>query len=267
MARTRIRLIHWNPREGGELVERLRREGFDVEAGPVTLAALRALNREPPAALVVDLTRSPSRGRDVAVLLRRQKGTRAVPLIFLGGGRDKVRPIRKLLPDARYGAWERAASVVGGALATRPARSQIVPAAMAGYSGTPLARKLGVKTGSLVRLVGAPAAFEEVLGEVPEGVRVVRRAVASPDLTLWFVRSARELASGLARAMPPAGAGLWILWPKRGSGLASDISEREVREAGLAAGLVDFKICAVDETWSGLRFAWRASERRHAPRA
>jgi hypothetical protein len=126
---------------------------------------------------------------------------------------------------------------------------------MAGYSGTPLAKKLGIKAGSQVRLAGAPAGFEELVGDLPQGAHMLRQDAAAASLTLLFVRSARALEAGLARVLPAAGGGLWILWPKKGSALASDVSEREVRAAGLAAGLVDFKVCAVDQTWSGLRFS------------
>ncbi len=252
MARGRVRLIHWNP-GAEELARPLREAGFDLDTGLVTPEALRALNREPPAALVVDLTRLPSQGRDVAVILRRQKGTRGVPMVFLGGAAEKVEAIRKLLPDARFGAWDAAARVVAVALAAGGPSQPVVPAPMAGYSGTPLAKKLGIKEGARVRLAGAPAGFEELVGGLPRGARLLRRGAAS--LTLLFVRSARGLETGLARTLPAAGEGLWILWPKKGSARASDVSEREVRAAGLAAGLVDFKVCAVDETWSGLRFA------------
>jgi hypothetical protein len=261
MAGRRIRLIHWNRKEAEGLARRLERHGFEVDWSEATPSALRALNRQPPAALVVDLTRLPSQGRDVAVVLRRQRGTRAVPLVFLGGDRDKVGAVRRLLPDALYGEWAEAESILGRALAAPPGRAPVVPAPMAGYSGTPLPKKLGIKGGSVVRLVGAPAGFEETLGALPEGARTTRRAAPSADLTLLFVRSERDLESGLARVMEAAAAGLWICWPKRGSALAADLSETQVRKTGLAAGLVDFKICAVDETWSGLRFARRRGQR------
>jgi hypothetical protein len=257
MAGRRIRLIHWNRKEAEGLARRLEGHGYEVDRSEATPSALRALNRQPPAALIVDLTRLPSQGRDVAVVLRRQRGTRGVPLVFLGGDRAKVAAVKRLLPDASYGEWTEAESILGRALSARPGGAPVVPAPMAGYSGTPLPKKLGIKEGSVVRLVGAPAGFEETLGVLPEGARAIRRAAPSADLTLLFVRSQRELESRLARVLQDAAAGLWICWPKRGSALAADLSEAQVRKAGLAAGLVDFKICAVDETWSGLRFARR----------
>ena len=125
---------------------------------------------------------------------------------------------------------------------------------MAGYSGTPLAQKLGIKPGASVALVHAPAGFE--LGVLANG--------AAPfDVLLAFFTEAGELAGGfgdLACQLKPNG-GLWIAWPKKASGVASDLNENVVREIGLAAGLVDNKVCAVDETWSGLRFVYRLADR------
>jgi hypothetical protein len=127
------------------------------------------------------------------------------------------------------------------------------PAKPAGYSGTPLPKKLGIKEGTRVALIRAPSGFS--VGELPLGAVVRRGARGKAELTLWFVRSVRELTSG-ARAMVPRseGSGLWIVWAKKTSPLASDVTETDVRRAALAAGMVDFKICAVDHDWSGLRF-------------
>ncbi len=128
----------------------------------------------------------------------------------------------------------------------------------AGYSGTPLPKKLGIREGSVVALVGAPAGFEEALKPLPAGAKL-RRGAVTCDLLLWFVRSRLELQKNVSRmgALAPA---LWIVWPKKASGVAADVSGTEVREAGLAAGLVDYKICALDSTWSGLKFAKRKKD-------
>lgn len=134
---------------------------------------------------------------------------------------------------------------------TSPLQPQSAPA---GYSGTPLAKKLGIHEASTVALVRAPAGF--TIPELPPGVEVRRSARAKTDVTLWFVRSATELDSRIGAMAARADKGaLWICWPKRSSGIASDATEHAVRAAGLANGLVDFKIAAIDETWSGLRFA------------
>ena len=110
-----------------------------------------------------------------------------------------------------------------------------------------------------MRLIGAPAGFEAILGALPAGARVSRRPGAPPDLTIWFPASKRALEREVRKqgAAATQQGGLWIAWPKKASGVATDLSEPVVRQAGLANGLVDFKICAIDATWSGLRFARR----------
>jgi hypothetical protein len=136
-------------------------------------------------------------------------------------------------------------------------------ASAAGYSGTPLVRKLGIKPGARVGLIGAPDGFEATLGELPEGTRTIRRSRAPLDVIVAFCASRSQVERRLAalrEALAPAG-GLWVAWPKRSSGVPSDLTEDVVREVGLAAGLVDNKVCAIDETWSGLRFVYRLRDR------
>ena len=134
---------------------------------------------------------------------------------------------------------------------------------MAGYSGTPLARKLGIKPGARVALVRAPDGFEDALDPLPDGVRVRTQARSSQDVVLFFATRLSELErrfNGLARAVSPSG-GLWIAWPKRTSNVATDLRESVVRDVGLSHGLVDNKVCAVDDVWSGLRFVYRLRDR------
>jgi hypothetical protein len=128
---------------------------------------------------------------------------------------------------------------------------------MAGYSGTPLVKKLGMSPGRRVALVAAPTGFHRELVGLPADVRLVTRVAGAPDLIVWFVRRRRDLdarAGAMAAAM---GAGLWIAWPKKASGVRSDLTEDLVRASGLAHGLVDYKVCAINDTWSGLKFARR----------
>jgi hypothetical protein len=133
----------------------------------------------------------------------------------------------------------------------------------AGYSGTPLPRKLGIKPGARLAVVGAPDGFKATLGELPPDVRVGTRARGPLDVVVaFFVERAafQRRLPGLKAALDSAG-GLWIAWPKRASGVATDLSEGVVRELGLAAGLVDNKVCAIDGVWSGLRFVYRLRDR------
>lgn len=133
----------------------------------------------------------------------------------------------------------------------------------AGYSGTPLAKKLGIKEDSRVALVGAPDGFRGELSDLPPGVTFVTSLAAQLDLILFFVKSQSEMTRNfprLAAKLKPAGM-LWIAWPKKASGVATDLSDNSVRQIGLDAGLVDVKVCAVNEVWSGLKFVIRVKDR------
>jgi hypothetical protein len=134
----------------------------------------------------------------------------------------------------------------------------------AGYSGTPLPRKLGIKPGHRVALLGAPDGFEaDTLGELPDGVGVVRRTGGEADVIVSFHTRRAELERRLPalRAMMEPAAGLWIAWPKRVSKVPTDMTEDVVREIALPTGLVDNKVCAIDATWSGLRLVIRLRDR------
>jgi hypothetical protein len=139
---------------------------------------------------------------------------------------------------------------------------------MAGYSGTPLAQKLGMKTGHRVGLLGAPDGFDRVLAEsMPLDVTVRTRANGPLDVIVSFHTRRAELdrrVPSLLRTLDADG-GLWIAWPKKSSGVSTDIIEDTVREVFLPLGLVDNKVCAIDDVWSGLRVVWR-KERRAAMR-
>ena len=134
---------------------------------------------------------------------------------------------------------------------------------MAGYSGTPLPRKLGIKPGNRVAILRAPDGLHNSLRPLPEGA-VLRTCVrGSVDVILYFVRRRAELERRIVRlmgALHPAG-GLWIAWPKRSSDIPTDITEDVVRDVALPLGLVDNKVCAIDETWSGLRLVVRLENR------
>jgi hypothetical protein len=149
----------------------------------------------------------------------------------------------------------------------------------AGYSGTPLAKKLGIQAEQLVVLHGAPKGFRERLGELPPGVRFVDGAKAAkrrgarrgggdpraegPELVHFFTTEKAQLERALpslAKAIFPD-AMLWISWPKKSSGVATDVTEDRIRELALPLGLVDVKVCAVDDTWSALKLVWRKSRR------
>ncbi len=256
----RVRLIHWNADEAKVRAAELSTAGYEVGRARFSLAGFRELKRKPPAAIVIDLSRSPSQGRDVGLGLRRSKATRQIPLVFVGGEPEKVSRVRAHLPDATYTSWRRIRSALERAIA-RPPNDPVVPdSILAGYAGTPLPKKLGIKAGYVVALVDAPGGFEKTLGSLPEGVKLRRQARGRPDLVVWFVESRRQLERRVERLGELAGdGGLWIAWPKKSSGADSDLTQGVVREAGLAVGLVDYKVCAIDNRWSGLRFTRRKS--------
>ncbi|MDP9200787.1 MAG: DUF3052 domain-containing protein [Gemmatimonadota bacterium] len=135
------------------------------------------------------------------------------------------------------------------------------PARTAGYSGTPLVAKLGLKAGARMQLVSAPAAFGDTIGPLPDGVKPVTRGTL--DFAMLFVRGTSELKKGFPRLRDrlESNGVLWVAWPKKASGVETDVSENIVRSIGLEAGLVDVKVCAVDETWSGLKFVRRLRDR------
>jgi hypothetical protein len=134
---------------------------------------------------------------------------------------------------------------------------------MAGYSSTPLAKKIGIKEGSRIALVNAPKDFESELGELPYKAEFVRRLINSLDIILFFVLTERMLARDFGRLIRKLAMNgmIWIAWPKKSSGVKTDLSFDVVQRIGLDAGLVDVKICAIDETWSGLKFVYRLKDR------
>jgi hypothetical protein len=143
------------------------------------------------------------------------------------------------------------------------AKGAPVTDAPAGYSGTPLVKKLGIQPGARVLLVNAPAHYLDTLGSLPPGVVRAQRADATVDLVQHFSHECRELGPQLERYrdLLRADAVLWVCWPKKASKVASDISEDRVRELALPLGFVDVKVCAVDATWSGLKLVVRKNLR------
>ena len=134
---------------------------------------------------------------------------------------------------------------------------------MAGYSGTPLAQKLGIKEGARVLPINAPKNYNKLLQPIPDGVRFVSGVSATTDLVHLFTTRRAELQKTLTdlRTRIKPDAAVWVSWPKKASRLPTDLTENVLREIGLPLGLVDVKVCAVDEVWSGLKFVRRKENR------
>lgn len=261
-----VRLIHWNADEAAERVVQLGAAGYQVDFAVLKGGGdLRDLATDPPDAVIIDLHRLPSAGRDMGLFLRKQRSTRRLPLVFAGGDPAKVARIRELLPDAAYSSWSRLQESLDRAIRNPPADPVVPDSALAGYSGTPLPKKLGIKEDMAVALIDAPDDFETTLGDVPSGVVFRRLQRGKPPagcpLVIWFNRYRQDVDDGIrrmARDLPRNGR-VWIAWPKKASGVVTDLTQPYVRGTGLAAGLVDYKICAIDKTWSGLLFTRRKS--------
>jgi hypothetical protein len=130
-----------------------------------------------------------------------------------------------------------------------------------GYSGTPLVQKLGIKPGARTRFVSAPPQLSALLGPLPAGAKP--SASGKLDFALLFTRNMAELAKNFVKLRDrlESNGMLWVSWPKKTSGMVTDLTESAVREFGLRNGLVDVKVCAIDDTWSGLKFVRRLADR------
>jgi CheY-like chemotaxis protein len=250
----RVLVIHRDVAEAAERAARLRAEGFDAEPylslGPTGFRGIRA---DPPDAILIDLMRRPSYGRTMGALLREQKTLRAIPLVFLEGDPGKTAPVRAMLPDAVYAQASKVAAALRRAIRRAPAAPMApVP------KPTPLLSKLGIGEGSRVAVMHRPKGFR-----LPEG----SWRSAQPDdadVVLTFHRSAASLGRELPAlsGMMRKGRRLWIVWPKKAGGEAGNLTPLVIREMAQGHGLTDYKVCAVDETWSGMALGVRRATRR-----
>ena len=254
-----IFLIHWNEQEGTARLDGINRCGYEAVqsevSGPACFRQMRGIQ---PAAVVIDLSRLPSHGREVAVAMRNQKWSRTIPIVFVDGDPVKVGKIRQKLPDAVYAEWNGIRAALRVAIHDAPADPVRPTAMMDSYKARPLTAKLAIKANATVQLIGSPDGFLEKLGDLPEGAKVRESSRGHADMRIWFVRTRAELESGIdAAARNSQNTPLWIAWPKKQSRYSSDLTQQMVRDAGLNAGLVDYKICSMDETWSALLFTLR----------
>lgn len=266
----RVVLVHWHEAEAHERAERLRAAGFFVDAHwrqGDGKALTRALMAEPPAAVVVDLARLPSHGREVARYVRERKALQAVVLVFVPGDEAKTARARAEFPDAVFAGWDEMPRALPRAIAAVPSAAMAGRGASAGparaCSTTPLLQKLGLAADHRFAIRRAPDGFLQSLAPLPAGVATSEQLRGAPDVVLLFCRDRAQLAKDFATAVARLAddGKLWVAWPKKASGVATDLTEDTIRALGLEHGVVDTKVCAIDAVWSGLRFSRRRAAR------
>ncbi len=251
-----VRLVSWNRDQAEARAADLARVGFPVNAAPLNTSGLAGqFKDDPPAAIVIDLDRRPSHGLAVGLLLRRAMTTRRIPLLFAGGAEEKVERVRERLPDAAFAPWDRVAKALKPAIAKAPI-APVVPENHDFYDKHSLAQKIGLKPDLVCVLIAPPEGFEESLDGLPEGFEFQRKLTKDTKLLIWWLRTRGELehAAALLGDRLREGANVWFVYPKKGGGIPADFNMYDVRAACLECGLVDFKICAFDNDWTGMKF-------------
>jgi len=228
------------------LAGRLRSNGFDAQVFPRrgVSGLVTSIRSSAPDAIVIDLTRMPSYGRAVGGLIREQKSIRHIPLVFLEGDPEKTKLVRKVLPDAFFAPFLKLGAMIEKAIREAP-KDPVAPR----HTAVPLAGKLRVQDGSVVALRSAPDGFLEKL----PAIRVTRK-IADAEMIFCFVKSMAALARELQTIGPDLEPGqtFWVIWPKQSGKLASDVTMPRISAMCVEAGLSGYKLCAVDEVWSGL---------------
>ncbi len=250
----RVRLFHWNSKEAAALTAKLRAAGFEVMHNAESQSpSVRELKESRAVAVVVDLSRLPSHGKYVGAWVRGSKSTRHLPSVFVGGDVEKVAAIQKQMPDALYSS----VAGVGAALKKaikNPVKEPVVPRQMmATAPGRTAAQKMGIRAGATVGLIDPPGDYLKVLGVLPDGVVLEEDSRGGCAVTVWFVHDPGEYEAALpSRRLLAAKSRLWIVWQK---GRRDGLNGNFVREAALALGLVDYKICSLDGVWTAMVFA------------
>jgi hypothetical protein len=251
-----VRVFHQRHSEAEGLLRLLRKEGYRVlfDSTPGT-KTVREIKEDGTSIIVIDLSRVPSHGRDIGSWVRGSTGIRHIPLVFVGGDPVKVAAIRQEIPDANYTSYEELPAALR--LAKAPTKPVVPRQMMQSAPGRTNAQKLGIQEHSQVLVIDPPSDSERIIGAMPDGAVFVESPPAS--VTLWFVHDAGEFEATLPRRRVLASKSrLWIVWPKgRRDGFNGDF----VRARGLKVGLVDYKICSLNEKWSGMLFAVKRSRR------
>jgi hypothetical protein len=253
-----IKLISWHEDVKAKAAT-LKHAGVRIDAAPlIRLSGIVSdLARLNPAVLVLDLDKLPSRSREIALALRSSKSACHIPILFVGGTAEKIVRIRGEHPDGTFVNWVEARQAMAELLQQPPAIPQAIP--HRNFSATPLLTKLGIRAGMEIAVVAAPEDFEDLLGDLPDNTSLVARLSAKTGLALCFVRSLKDLTAtlDLLTLRLPKQASVWIVHPKRAGKYHVDFNQNDVRDYSLTVGLVDYKVCSIDNDWSALKFAWR----------
>ncbi len=252
-----VRLICWKQELAREHAARLEAAGFRVAANPPESGRIVGAVRDlAPDVVLIDLDRAPSHGHAIGSILRQSSSVCRIPIVFAGGVPEKAAAIQRQIPDAVFAPWAKIGPALKKAAAHPPVAPVRPPPFIDKYKSSPLQKKLDIKPGLTVALVAAPEGFEELLGELPDGVTLQTRVNRDTALIVWFVRSARELAvtADYLGGRLAGGGSAWVVYPKQSGAHKVDFNLTDVRATMLEAGLVDYKVCSVDADWTGMKF-------------
>jgi hypothetical protein len=230
----------------------LERASYEVHYGgeqkPIRATQLKQF---PVVAAIIDLTRMPSYGKYWAAELR-ATSMKHLPIVFVDGEPEKVANVKAALPDATYTTQAKLLDVLKR---LKPVANPVQPSRMMASTRS-TALKIGVKPDMRVAVFDAPAGYAKIIGPLPSGATLEEEPGEPAAITLWFVRDLDGYLSGLRKMRALAmKSKVWVLYPKQQKGKPQAISQADVRESAIAVGLVDYKICSVDETWTGIAFA------------
>jgi len=208
--------------------------------------------KENPDIFVIDLSRAPSQGRDLGILIRQRKSLRHKPIIYADGDIDKLIKIKKILPDAFFVNWSEITKCIENSLNNSPNNPIVPGSVMVSYKGKTLIEKLNIKPNTKLLLLDPPYNYPETFPDLFEKHNFGVDISEYHDLTIWFVRNKESLFENIEiykQEIP-----IWIAWPKKSSPVSSDLNQTIVRNTCLKKGLVDYKICSLDSIWSALLF-------------
>jgi CheY-like chemotaxis protein len=268
-ARPHLCLVCWDQSKAGEHATGLEKAGYRITLVTSSVTGWISYVRDLAVdAVVLDLDRLPSHGREVGIHLRTSKSTRHLPLVFLGGDPAKAERVRIDLPDATFSVWHDAAQAIARAIDS-PVAKPVRPTPMMERSNrSDLAKRLDIKPGLPVYLWGDADFLYEALGDASASLTITRNAKRQACLCLAATRVAAEVEAVFeASAGYAAGSSIWIIHPKQSGRYATDFNQNDVRATGLAHGWVDYKVCAVDNDWSGLKFSRRKPGKALTPRS